>query len=56
MFHCPTPQTTADGMYLRSNTAWWALRFSIDTPLPLTPAADEALALTADVLAALPGA
>ncbi len=33
----------------------WSLKFSINTPLPLSPVAEEALALAADVLAALPG-
>lgn len=52
---CLALQTTADGLYVRSTTSYWSLRFTIDTPLPLTSTAMDGLALLSEAAATLPG-
>jgi hypothetical protein len=45
----------SEGLHVRSNTSWWKLPFSIDTPLKLEPPVEKALELLARTAKALPG-
>eukprot|EP00955_Chlamydomonas_euryale_P088357 364370-Chlamydomonas_euryale.AAC.6 len=45
----------ADGLYEHSHHSWWALRFSLDTPLRLSPDVQSALALLVRVAASARG-
>ena len=46
----PPHQAKADGLYSASSTSWWALKFSVNTPLAIEPDVEVALACLVEVM------